>query len=115
MCGALEYRDPRRLIAASRIDVVTAAIEQPYGALREINLDSLALARLTQMQANSPLGQRDLSELIAQIGYFDLTCAGQTDGVSADLNLAASSGIGPQRFAGKNWLIEFSIRPATFR
>jgi hypothetical protein len=102
---ALEHRDPRRSIAATGIDVVTAGTEQPKATLRKIDLEDLAVAELAQMKADTPPRKDDPGELVAQAHDFDLGAVRQVDRISADLELGDGSNVGPKGLACEDRLV----------
>jgi hypothetical protein len=111
MRRALENRDARRLVAGSRVDVVTAGSERPNAALRQIDLDGVIVAGVAQTERDSPPLKDDLGDPVAQARQFKLGGVGHVDGIRTDLDLAAGLRVRAQRFAGEDWLVQLGFGP----
>ena len=85
--AALEHHDPRRAIRGSGVDVVAAGLQQPYPAARQVDFDAVAFRELAQTQRDPALRQRDLDDLLVELGQVDFGIAGEVDRLTADADL----------------------------
>ena len=111
--AAREDHDPGRLIRRADRNVVYPRLGQPNGAARDVDLDRLVLSPggAAKMQAYPPLGQRDLHDLVAQIGKIELCIVGQIERVGADPKLGAGLRIGGEPTARRHRQVDLGCRP----
>ena len=107
-------RNPRSLVAAAGVDVVTAGLQQPDAATGNIDLDGFALAELGDVEIDSPVRDGDFRHSIVQIGDRDLGALGEGDRVGTDSDQGAGLRVGAQRYAAGNRVVDFGIGPDRF-
>jgi len=92
--AALEHGDASRLIRATAVDVVDTGLQQPHAAARDVDFRRFIIFQAPQVQIDAPLRQRDLHDLVAQLGEIELRIVRQVDRVGADAHLGTGLRVG---------------------
>ncbi len=110
--GAAGIRRVARFLAwAAGADVVGTRLQQPHGALRQVDFEALTGVELAQMEVNPPLRQAELRHLLVEIGDVELGSAIHGDCGRADLELRAGLQVGPKRPSSGDRVIDAGSGP----
>ena len=110
--AALEHGDPLGLVAAAGIDVINSGLQDPDRAPWQVNFDALAFEQGAHTHIDAALLQRELHDLLVELGDRELGVAVHRDRPAADPKLGAGFRIGPEGFASCGRVVERGLRPS---